>query len=171
VGDTNVLVAAATTPRGGCGRLLDAAIEGRWQLVLSPQLMAELAAVLRRDKFRRWLSVDEANRFVADLRLLADPVPDPPPPASRETADPEDEFLVALARAANAVALISGDPHLTFPGVRAHPDQRAADQPDRFPALGSRGHRHHRPHRSHRAAVKGRSRTPSVGCPTATRST
>jgi predicted nucleic acid-binding protein len=29
------------------------------------------------------------------------------------TADPKDEFLVALARAANVVALVSGDPHLT----------------------------------------------------------
>lgn len=28
-------------------------------------------------------------------------------------ADPKDEFLVALARAANVVALVSGDPHLT----------------------------------------------------------
>ena len=108
-----MLVAAAITPRGRCGRLLDAAIEGRWQLVVSPQLMAELAAVLRRDKFRRWLSMAEANRFVADIRVLGDSVPDPPPPTTRETADPKDEFLVALARTADVVALISGDPHLT----------------------------------------------------------
>lgn len=28
-------------------------------------------------------------------------------------ADPKDEFLVALARDADVVALVSGDPHLT----------------------------------------------------------
>ena len=52
--DTNGLVAAAITPRGICGRLLEAAIDGRWQLVTSPMLLAELEEVLSRDKFRRW---------------------------------------------------------------------------------------------------------------------
>lgn len=113
VADTNVLVAAAITPRGRCGRLLDAAIDGRWQLVVSALLLAELATVLGRDKFRRWLSHDEARRFVADVRLLADVVSDPPSTAHRETPDPDDEFLIRLARSADVVALISGDPHLT----------------------------------------------------------
>ena len=108
-----MLVAAAITPRGLCGRLLDAAIGGRWQLVVSPQVLAELDAVLARNKFRRWLSEDEASRFVADVRILADVVPDPHAPTTRATADPEDEFLVALARVADVVALVSGDSDLT----------------------------------------------------------
>lgn len=73
--DTNVLVAAAITPRGLCGRLLDAAIEGRWEPVVSPQLLAEFQSVLTRDKFRRWLSEDEASRFVADVAVLAEVMP------------------------------------------------------------------------------------------------
>ena len=44
--DTNVLVAAAITPRGLCGRLLEAAIDGRWQLVTSPMLLATEPAVI-----------------------------------------------------------------------------------------------------------------------------
>lgn len=111
--DTNVLVAAALTPRGLCGRLLDAVVDDRWQLVASPRLLAELDTVLAREKFRRWLSEDEARRFVADVSVLADVIPDPSAPASRASADPKDEFLVALARAADVVALISGDPDLT----------------------------------------------------------
>lgn len=113
VPDTNVLVAAAITPRGPCGRLLDAAIKGRWQPVVSPQLLAEFQSVLARDKFRRWLSEDEASRFVADVAVLADVMPDPRAASSRATADPKGEYLVALARAADVVVLISGDPHLT----------------------------------------------------------
>lgn len=113
VPDTNVLVAAAISPHGRCGRLLDAAIEGRWRIVASPQLLDELDTVLVRDKFRRWLTQQEANRFVADIRVLADVVPDPPTTSDRATADPKDEFLVALAREAEVEALISGDPHLT----------------------------------------------------------
>ncbi|HEX9548209.1 MAG TPA: putative toxin-antitoxin system toxin component, PIN family [Acidimicrobiales bacterium] len=108
-----MLVAAAIKPRGSCGRLLDAAIDGRWQLVTSPMLMAELEEVLYRDKFRRWLSQGEAAQFVADVRILADVVSDPPVLSSRETDDPKDEFLVALVRVADVMALISGDPHLT----------------------------------------------------------
>ncbi|HZI97489.1 MAG TPA: putative toxin-antitoxin system toxin component, PIN family [Actinomycetales bacterium] len=111
--DTNVLVAAAITPRGTCGRLLEAAIEGRWQLVASPQLLAELGTVLSRDKFRRWLSDDEAVRFVAGVSVLADVIPDPPAASRRQTADPKDEFLIALARGADVEALIFGDPDLT----------------------------------------------------------
>lgn len=113
VADTNVLVAAAITPRGICGSLVEAAIDRRWQLVTSPQLISELTAVLDRDKFRRWLSHDEARRFIADVQTLADLVPDPSPTAKPITADPTDEYLVALAQAANVVALVSGDPHLT----------------------------------------------------------
>lgn len=113
VADTNVLVAAPITPRGLCGRLLDAAIDGRWQLVASPKLLAELETVLVRDEFRRWLSEDEAARFIADVSVLADVVPDPPAASSPQTADSKDEFLVALARVADVVALISGDPDLT----------------------------------------------------------
>lgn len=111
--DTNVLDAAAITPRGLCGRVLEAAVGNRWQLVVSPQLLAELDAVLARDKFRRWLSEDEASRFVADVSVLAEVVADPPPATSRATTDPKDEHLLTLARAADVMALVSGDPHLT----------------------------------------------------------
>jgi putative PIN family toxin of toxin-antitoxin system len=113
VADTNVVVAAAISPRGTCGRLLDAALEKRWTLVASPQLITELGEVLFREKFRRWLREDEASRFVADIRTLADMIADPPPAVEAVTADPKDEYLVALAQAAGVTALISGDPHLT----------------------------------------------------------
>lgn len=111
--DTNVWVAAAISPRGVCGQLVDASIDGRWQPVTSPQLVAELEAVLARDKFRRWLSAEEAHRFAVDVQAISDHVSDPPASPTRMTADPKDEFLVALARVANVVALVSGDPHLT----------------------------------------------------------
>lgn len=113
VADTNVLVAAAITPHGVCGHLLDAAIARRWQPVASPRLLSELAVVLHRDKFRRWLTPAEARQFVSAARILADVVADPPAPGNRITADPKDEYLVVLAQAADVATLISGDPHLT----------------------------------------------------------
>ena len=111
--DTNVLVAAAISPRGLCGRLLDAALDDRWQLVASPQLLAELSTVLAREKFRRWLTIDQASRFVDDVRALSDVLADPPASAQQVSADPKDEFLLALAKVADVAALVSGDAHLT----------------------------------------------------------
>ena len=111
--DTTVLIAAAITPWGLCGRLLDAALDGRWQLAVSPLLLAELSTVLARGKFRRWLTEDDAHRFVADVRALSDVLADPPAAAQRVSADPKDEFLLALAQVADVVVLVSGDPHLT----------------------------------------------------------
>ena len=111
--DTNVLVAAAIGPRGLCGRLLDAALDDRWQLVASPQLLAELSTVLAREKFRRWLTIDQASRFVDDVRVLSDVLADPPAPAQQVSADPKDDFLLALAKVADVAALVSGDAHLT----------------------------------------------------------
>lgn len=129
VPDPNVLVAAAIAPRGVCGQLLGAAIDGRWQPVVSPHLLGELREVLARTKFRRWLTLDEARQFVRNVRDLADERPDPPPPVTRRSADPDDEYLLALAATANVTALISGDRHLTeltdldppiFPTFRLH---------------------------------------------------
>lgn len=111
--DPNVLVAAAITPRGVCGRLLEAAIDERWQLVASPQVLTELTDVLQREKFRRWLTEDDAHRFSGDVRRIADLRPDPPAVARRRSRDPDDEYLLTLAGASGVEALVSGDPHLT----------------------------------------------------------
>lgn len=112
VADTNVWVAAAIAPGGVCGRLLGLAVEDRWQPVASPLLIQELAEVLARRKFRRWLTQNDARRFVDDLRRIVEQVEDPPPEPTLRTRDPNDEFLLALAAAAHVGALISGDPHV-----------------------------------------------------------
>jgi putative PIN family toxin of toxin-antitoxin system len=114
VADTNVWVAAAIAPHGVCGQLLRAAIAGRWEPIASPLLVEELAEVLARRKFRRWLTVEDAKRFVAAVSVIAELNPDPPPSATVSTADPDDDYLVGLAQAVEHVAvLVSGDPHLT----------------------------------------------------------
>jgi hypothetical protein len=37
-----------------CGQLLDAGRQEKIQIIISPQLLAELTLVLGREKFRRW---------------------------------------------------------------------------------------------------------------------
>jgi len=114
VADVNVLVSAVIAIEGipAC-RVFRAAVAGQWQLVASPHLIADLDQVLHRDKFRRSITVGEAERHVEVVRGLAELVPDPPLPWPVVTRDPDDDYLVALARRANVDVLISGDVHLT----------------------------------------------------------
>lgn len=111
--DTNVLVAAVIAPNGVCGRLLSAAIEGRWQLVVSPALMTELAEVLERPKFRRWLSTMEATRSAAGVRGLAEVVDDPAASEVAGRLTPTTSSSSPWRGPRGVAALISGDAHLT----------------------------------------------------------
>lgn len=81
-------------------------------MLVSPRLLDELSDVLARPKFRRWLTDDDATVFVGSIRILADVRPDPAS-APSITRDPNDDYIVALSRAIDAEAIISGDPHLT----------------------------------------------------------
>lgn len=110
--DPGVLVAAAITPGGVCRQLLDSWLNGEYVLIVSPALLDELEDVLLRSRFRRYLSEEDARRFVHLLAATAKMVADPPPQRGL-TPDEDDDYLVALARFVNADALVSGDPHLT----------------------------------------------------------
>jgi putative PIN family toxin of toxin-antitoxin system len=85
---------------------------GTVQLIVSPRLLAELAGVLEREKFRRYVSLEEARQFVSEVTDLADAHADPEV-APKATRDPDDDYLVALARAAGTEAIVSGDADLT----------------------------------------------------------
>ncbi len=109
--DPGVPISAIITPVGAPAELLGAVRDGRLDIIVSPQLLAELAAVLGRDKFRPYLTLDEVTEFVEGLGVLGEAVTDvaDPPRISR---DPADDYLVALAQAAGAVAIVSGDADL-----------------------------------------------------------
>lgn len=105
--DPNVLVSAAIAG-GNPQRILDLAASGAVRLIACPLLLDELETVLARDRFLRWRAREQLDRFVADIRALAEHVPDPlDVPA--ETRDPGDGYLVALARNSGVDVLCSGD--------------------------------------------------------------
>jgi putative PIN family toxin of toxin-antitoxin system len=101
------LISASGAPRA----LLRRWLQGDFELVVSPALLAELERVLLRPKFRPYATEPEIHAYLALLRRLATIVPDPPPVAGL-TPDPGDDYLVALARASNVRTLVSGDRHL-----------------------------------------------------------
>jgi len=109
--DPGVLVSALITPTGLPARLLRAAREGDFDLLISRLLLDELESVLRRDKFRRYLHLEEVS---AGIRLLLDEgrlVDDPASPPPVRCSDTDDDYLIAIAHRQEA-ALASGDRHL-----------------------------------------------------------
>jgi uncharacterized protein len=87
-------------------------LEGSFELIVCPALLAELSRVLRRPKFRPYVTESEVRAYVALLQRLSCVEPDPEVAAGL-TPDPDDDYLVALARAAAADYVVSGDSHLT----------------------------------------------------------
>jgi putative PIN family toxin of toxin-antitoxin system len=109
--DPGVLVSALITPSGIPAKLLRAAREGSFDLLVSGLLLEELELVLRRDKFRRYLDLDGVSAGISLLLDEGEMVPDPTDPPPVRCADPDDDYLIALAYRQGA-ALVSGDRQL-----------------------------------------------------------
>jgi len=109
--DPGVLVSAIITPVGPPAEIVRAIRRGRLVAVVSPHLLAELLGVLRRERFRRYVTIEEVDDYVAGLasrgEMLADPADIAP-----IARDPNDDYLIALARNADADAIVSGDADL-----------------------------------------------------------
>ena len=108
--DPNVVIAAAIRPDGAPADCMRAHADGRVDLVVSPLLLAELGTVLAREKFRPFLTIEQAARLVdalgRDAQIAGDPAERQP--VSR---DPNDD-LIALARSVSADVLVTGDADL-----------------------------------------------------------
>nr|WP_255719774.1 putative toxin-antitoxin system toxin component, PIN family [Pelomonas sp. P8] len=99
--------------RGPPHALLTQVRNGLVSLVSSPALLAELDEVLGRHKFDAILSRTHTSReqALAELRQLAE-VMEPPPLPQPVCRDPDDDEVLALARAARADLIVSGDADL-----------------------------------------------------------
>ena len=108
--DPNVLIASLLSRSGAPARIVSRWLAGEFELVVSEALLAELARALAYPKIREHIAADEASAFVELLRQTVRLAPEPETPA-RRSADPGDDYLLALAEAQRAV-LVSGDQHL-----------------------------------------------------------
>lgn len=110
--DTNVLIAGLLW-RSSPHALLAHVRGGTLGLVSSPALLAELADVLGRSKFDAVLKRSKISRehLLAEIRQLAEVI-DPPPLPQPVCRDPDDDEVLALALAARAELIVSGDADL-----------------------------------------------------------
>ena len=94
-----------------------------FELVISASVLRELERATASRRLRSRLSETDVADLVSSLRADALLVEDPPL-TERRSADPDDDYLIALASAERAV-LVSGDHHLL-------------ELADRFPILSPR---------------------------------
>lgn len=100
--DPNVWVSAVINPYGTPARVAEAVARNVITAVVSQQLVDELAAVLIRPKFRKWISTGDAVAFVDSLGAHAD-LRDSPEPSMTPIRDPNDAYPVALAEATGSL--------------------------------------------------------------------
>ena len=109
--DVNVLVSALLKPDGAPAHVVRAWLAGAFELVASARLIWELADVAARPRLARRLDPLAVDALVAMLRAEA-VILDDPPGERIVPADPKNDYLVALARAGAAHAIVTGDRHL-----------------------------------------------------------
>lgn len=110
--DTNVLVSGLFW-HGAPHALLERVRAGTLTLITSPGLLAELEEVIGRAKFDAILTRSTTSRedTLNELRQLAEVI-EPPPLPQPVCRDPDDDHALALALAAQADLIVSGDKHL-----------------------------------------------------------
>jgi putative PIN family toxin of toxin-antitoxin system len=111
--DANVFVSAAIQ-RGASHRIMQSWLGGRaeFEVVMCPELLGEIREVLTtRPRLRKWISLENATLFVDTIEAVVNLVNDPDE-IQTETRDPNDDYLIALARAHDVDTIISGDKDL-----------------------------------------------------------
>jgi uncharacterized protein len=106
--DTNVLISALHFPDGTLAHMWQPLYAGRYRLILSPFIVAELAEKLR-ERFG-W-EEDQLQRTLRTLVRKADIVR-PSVVARAVPNDPDDDHVVACAVLGKADVIVSGDRHL-----------------------------------------------------------
>jgi len=110
--DPNVLLSALRGPAYSPPALLLAAVRAdEVGVAACPRLIAEVVRGLEKPYFRKRISAEEARESVALIERIFAMLDDPGgiEPVLR---DPDDDYLLALARDAGAEAIITGDKDL-----------------------------------------------------------
>jgi len=111
--DTNIIISAFLVALGAPARIVASWRAGRFDLVVSPALLAEYEEVLGYERIQRRhrMTPERITGEVADIARLAILVEPHTVPAVI-AQDPDDDQVLACAVTGEASYIVSGDPHL-----------------------------------------------------------
>jgi putative PIN family toxin of toxin-antitoxin system len=111
--DTNIWISALINPSGPPAKLIQAILSGQVQLVLSAPLLAEVHDVVRRERIRRRISMDDRalDDFLNAMRDGA--IITTIDGTLRLCRDSKDDLVVETAIAGGARYIVSRDEDLT----------------------------------------------------------
>lgn len=111
--DTNLFISYLLSARrqsSAIGVILDAAIQGRFRLLFTPGLAAEIrTTVAGRADLAAKITPESLDRIITVLDTIAEPIPAIEGEIPRLGRDPKDDYLVAHAVLARADYLVSWD--------------------------------------------------------------
>ena len=105
--DTNEMLRMATAWRAPVARMVSNWRDGRFELVLSIDLLAEFESVATRPQVRRFLPAVNTREFVTFVREWAIFVK--PAETFPHCRDPKDDVVIATAVAAHAEYIVTND--------------------------------------------------------------
>ncbi len=105
--DTNILVSALISPVGRPAAIYDAWEDGKFTLLTCAEQLDELRATLRKPRVAALIKPHKAGRLVNQIKKLAEEISSLP--RVKRSADPNDDFLLALSEAGKADYLVTGD--------------------------------------------------------------
>lgn len=103
--DTNVIVSALISPYGDCAKIVRLVLAGKMKLWIDARIFVEYREVLHRQKFN--IDRSKVDIFLEDLYEMAGKTSAPPHVSS--LPDPDDAIFYAVAVAARADYLITGN--------------------------------------------------------------
>ena len=107
--DTNALVSRLLLPNSIAGHAVRRIVDEA-RLLVSDPLMEELARLLRREKFDRYVTLEDRQDFIRLLSQIAEPVPILR--RIRVCRDPDDDMILELAVNGGADLVVTGDADL-----------------------------------------------------------
>jgi putative PIN family toxin of toxin-antitoxin system len=110
--DANVFISYLLYPRepGPIRRIINAAVLGRFTLLLPEALLTEFSVkVSRKPSLSSRITAGELHEFVSLLREISEEIPVIETKIPAVTRDPKDDYLLAYALVGEANYLVTGD--------------------------------------------------------------
>jgi len=104
---TNILVSAMITSAGNPAAIVNAWLDAKFTLLTSLEHVDELRATLQKPRVAELIKPHKAGRLVNQITTLAVDVGKLPD--VERSADPTDDFLLAISEAGQADYLVTGD--------------------------------------------------------------